>query len=172
MFNNKGEEEAKPDSVDHNQIMHHNNEEENESAMQEQPIQHFVECPHCSHQNISGESKCEKCYGQLPVISPNSTILLVQCHNDEEDEKNCSYCHGNRTVNDPDTGDKNIVHTDQKYHKFGLNSSKLTVDDLELLLDNGFTRCGNYIYNRTNQSSCCEVWQYRVDISEFKISQS
>ena len=51
-------------------------------------------------------------------------------------------------------------------------SSKLTVNDLETLLDKGFTRCGTYVYNRTSRISCCEVWQYRVDISEFKISQS
>ena len=92
------------------------------------------------------------------IISPKTSILLVQCHTDEEDEKDCAYCLGKRTVDDPETDQKDIVLTDQKYHKFGLNSSKMTVDDLELLLDSGFTRCGNYIYNRTNQSSCCEVW--------------
>jgi len=47
----------------------------------------------------------------------------------------------------------------------------MNVKDLEHCLNMGFTRCGTYIYKRTSHKSCCEVWQYRVDINDFKISQ-
>jgi len=46
----------------------------------------------------------------------------------------------------------------------------MKVEDLEHSLNMGFTRCGTYIYKRTSHMSCCEVWQYRVDVNDFKIS--
>jgi arginyl-tRNA--protein-N-Asp/Glu arginylyltransferase len=46
----------------------------------------------------------------------------------------------------------------------------MKVEDLEHCLNMGFTRCGTYIYKRTSHMSCCEVWQYRVDVNDFKIS--
>ena len=64
------------------------------------------------------------------------------------------------------------METDCKYHKLGFTSTKMTASDLEWCLDRGFTRCGTYIYQRTSKNSCCEVWQYRVEINEFKINKS
>ena len=58
------------------------------------------------------------------------------------------------------------------YNKLGFTSTKLNVHDLEHCLNCGFTRCGTYIYQRSSKNSCCEVWQYRVDINEFQYSDS
>ena len=51
-------------------------------------------------------------------------------------------------------------------------SGKFRIDDWETLLNLGFTRSGNYFYFRDTHRSCCEVYQYRVDINKFKPSQS
>ena len=48
----------------------------------------------------------------------------------------------------------------------------MRVEDLEHCLNMGFTRCGTYIYQRTSRPSCCEVWQYRVNIDDFIYSDS
>ena len=57
-------------------------------------------------------------------------------------------------------------------HKVGFTTNKLRVDDYDTLLDHGFTRCGCYCYVRNNILSCCECYQYKVLISDFKMSKS
>lgn len=106
------------------------------------------------------------------MIFDKSSVLLARSHDDSSEEGECSYCNGERVVDDPETGEKNIKESDCKYHKLGFTSTKLTTRDLQYCLDQGFTRCGTYIYQRNSKKSCCEVWQYRVDIDEFKISNS
>jgi len=49
-------------------------------------------------------------------------------------------------VDDPETGEKDIVEEGCKYHKLGFTSTKLRATDLELALDKNFTRCGTYVY--------------------------
>jgi arginyl-tRNA---protein transferase len=51
-------------------------------------------------------------------------------------------------------------------------SGKFRIDDWERLLNLGFTRSGNYFYFRDTHKSCCDIYQYRVDISKFKMSSS
>jgi len=46
------------------------------------------------------------------------------------------------------------------------------VADLEHFYNCGFTRCGSYIYKRNSKDSCCEIFQYRVDMPRFKMSDS
>jgi len=75
-----------------------------------------------------------------------SSVLLARSHDDSSEEGECSYCNGVRTVDDPETGEKDIKEEGLKYHKLGFTSTKLTVSDLELSLNKGFTRCGTYIY--------------------------
>lgn len=107
-----------------------------------------------------------------PQCFNKTSVLLVRSHDDASYEGECSYCKGIRIVDDPDTGEKGIKEEDVKYCKLGFSTTKMRVDDLEACLENGFTRCGTYIYQRNSKNSCCEVWQYRVNIDEFKISQS
>jgi hypothetical protein len=106
-----------------------------------------------------------------PLIFDKTSVLLTRSHDDSSSEGECSYCNGVRIVDDPETGEKDIKETDCKYHKLGFTSTKMTSRDLQLCLDRNFTRCGSYIYQRNSRTSCCEVWQYRVDIDEFKISK-
>ena len=47
----------------------------------------------------------------------------------------------------------------------GFTSGKFRADDFECLLNLGFTRSGNYFYLRDIARSCCEVFQYRIDIT-------
>lgn len=58
------------------------------------------------------------------------------------------------------------------YHKLGFTTCKLKVSDYETLLDKGFTRCGTYCYIRNQTMSCCECYQYKVKIADFKMSKS
>jgi hypothetical protein len=113
----------------------------------------------------------------VPIEPPTqifnrTSILLSRSHDDKSEEGECSYCDGKRYVDDPETDEKGIEETDLKYHKLGFSTTKLSVHDLERCLDSGFTRCGTYIYQRSSKDSCCEVWQYRVDINQFQYSDS
>ena len=46
----------------------------------------------------------------------------------------------------------------------------MRMDDMEKVFDQGWTKCGTYFYLRSAHKSCCEVFQYRVDCTDFKIS--
>jgi arginyl-tRNA--protein-N-Asp/Glu arginylyltransferase len=107
-----------------------------------------------------------------PRVFDKTSILLVRSHDDKGEEGECSYCNEKRCVDDPETGEKGIEETGVKYHKFGFTTTKMRVDDLETCLNNGFTRCGTYVYKRNSKNSCCEVWQYRVNCLDFKMSKS
>ena len=100
-----------------------------------------------------------------------TTILIGRSHQDWFEENNCEYCFGKRTVDNPDTKEEE-KETDLPFYKLGISTSKLRVEDLETFLNHGFTRCGAFIYKRANWKSCCEVWQYMVNIDDFKISGS
>lgn len=54
----------------------------------------------------------------------------------------------------------------------GFTSGKFRIDDWEALLNLGFTRSGNYFYYRDTHRSCCDIYQYRVDITKFVPSSS
>ncbi len=82
---------------------------------------------------------------------------MSHMHGSAKGYPECSYCKGIRNLY---TGD---IETDCKYHKLGFTSSKLRYDDYESLLNEGFTRCGSYIYIRNMKLSCCEAYQYRVN---------
>lgn len=91
------------------------------------------------------------------VVKPHSTVLMARMHDSEKGHPECSYCQGKRHTY---TGE---VEEGCNYHKLGFSSSKFRYDDYELLLNEGFTRCGNYFYSRNMLKSCCEAYQYRVD---------
>lgn len=114
----------------------------------------------------------EAVYEPPRIIQNRTSILIGRSHDDKEEEDECSYCHGKRTVDNMETGEFGVKEEGCKYHKLGFTSTKMRVDDLEKCLNNGFTRCGTYVYMRTNYKSCCEIFQYRVDVNEFKISAS
>ena len=97
--------------------------------------------------------------------------MIGRSHDNSGEEFECSYCKGKRVVDNPETGETGKEESGLGYHKLGFTSTKMKVEDLEHCLNMGFTRCGTYIYKRTSHKSCCEVWQYRVDINDFKISQ-
>ena len=39
-------------------------------------------------------------------------------------------------------------------------------------MERGYTRCGTYIYCRNVIKSCCESYQYKVEVDKFTLSNS
>lgn len=86
-------------------------------------------------------------------------------NDDSKGTPECSYCNGKR---DTFIGEQK----DLEYYKIGFTSTKLRIDDYEQLINQGFSRCGCYVYSRNLQKSCCEAYQYRVDFEKFTPSSS
>jgi len=98
--------------------------------------------------------------------------MLARSHSDKEPEMECSYCNGKRRVDNVETGENDLEESGVKYHKLGFTTTKMRAEDLERCLNQGFTRCGTYVYLRSSHKSCCEIYQYRVNIDDFKMSHS
>ena len=120
-------------------------------------------------QNVEGESQeerqkrdaewREKKEAELPMIVRDATsVLLTRSHDDSNGSDECSYCFGKRQLF---SGEE---ETGLKYHKLGFTTNKFKVSDYEQLLQQGFTRCGTYVYIRNQTKSCCEIYQYKVAI--------
>ena len=99
-------------------------------------------------------------------MKDKTSILLTRSHDDAKGSEDCSYCHGKRTLY---SGEE---EKDLKYHKLGFTTNKFRVNDYELLLQKGFTRCGTYVYIRNQIKSCCEIYQYKVPIADFKMNRA
>ncbi len=98
-----------------------------------------------------------------PELAFNRTSIFmtrVISDDDKYGAPECGYCKGFRGK-----------EKDLEYYKVSCGSTKLRTDDYEKLLSRGFTRCGTYIYSRMPRKSCCETYQYRVDMNEFKITK-
>jgi hypothetical protein len=96
--------------------------------------------------------------GEEPKLIFNKTsVLVTSSHDDSEGKSECSYCHGKRTTFE---GNEEGL----KYYTSAFTSTKLRADDYEKLLESGYTRCGTYIYIRNVQKSCCESYQYKVEV--------
>ena len=78
-------------------------------------------------------------------------ILMTRSHGDEKGSPECSYCKGKRNT-------FNGEEKDLKYHKLGFTTNKFKVSDYEVLLQQGFTRCGSYVYIRNQMLSYCECY--------------
>ena len=87
-----------------------------------------------------------------PIVLPKSTVLMARMHDSEKGHPECSYCNGKRNTY---LGE---IEEGCNYHKLGFSSSKFLWQDYELLLNEGFTRCGNYFYIRNMRKSCCEAY--------------
>ena len=57
----------------------------------------------------------------------------------------CAYCDNKRVGVDPDTKEETLEE-DLKNYSIAFTSTKMTVDDMEILFNTGFTRCGTYMY--------------------------
>ncbi|TNV81128.1 hypothetical protein FGO68_gene1509 [Halteria grandinella] len=91
----------------------------------------------------------------------NKTSILINAFHDETPEmKNCDYCQGKRNG-----GEENLP-----FFMRGFTSGKMRSDDFQRLLNLGYTRSGNYFYQRNIQKGCCDVYQYRVDVEQFQLN--
>lgn len=105
-----------------------------------------------------------------------SSFNVLCSRDDDEEAGECSYCFEKRRVVDPYEPNKSDAELkeekDCKYQMSIVTSNKIKVDDAEKFFEAGYTRCGSMFYKRSNEKSCCEVWQYRVDVTQFKMSRS
>lgn len=69
-------------------------------------------------------------------------------------------------------GEEKTEETDLLKYSTGFSSTKMSVHDMELLMNSGFTRCGTYFYSQNMSKSCCENWHYVNNINQFKMSHS
>lgn len=116
----------------------------------------------------------EEAQEAVPIDVFNKTsILLSRCHDDKKAKaKQCTHCNGERQVDDAVTGEEIVEKTDLLKYSSGFVSTKMSVYDLEKMQNCGFVRCGTYFYQQNMSKSCCENWQYLININEFKMSHS
>ena len=71
----------------------------------------------------------------------------------------CGYCK------DPITGKRH-----QTAYKYRLNLNSIPIDIYEEMIINGWSRCGNLLYKTIYEKTCCKLYQPRVNINNFVIS--
>ena len=54
----------------------------------------------------------------------------------------------------------------------GFRTNKLKISDFEHLLDKGFCVCGTYTRLNDQSKACCEVYQYKVKVADFKLNRN
>lgn len=138
--------------------------------LKERPDQSSDQEKDTTSNNESSEQTEEE---KLPEkIYPNRTsIFLTRSTDDSWGSGECAYCGAKRVGIDPETNEES-TETDLKNYSMAFTSTKMTVNDMELLFNTGFTRCGTYMYQKQHKQSCCEVWQYCVKAKDFVITQS
>lgn len=95
----------------------------------------------------------------------NKTLIDLQTIRSNVFSTHCGYCHSKReTFNGPEENLKNI-------YAVMLNSNKIRADDYENLTNKGFSRCGNSFYIKDAVNSCCECYQYKVDMPIFQLNK-
>ncbi len=85
-------------------------------------------------------------------------INICQMHSDDY-LRGCGYCK------DPITNIRKITSS-----KFGLTLEYIPIDIYEQMFFKGWTRCGDYFYKSCYEKTCCKLYQPRININEFKIS--
>ena len=58
----------------------------------------------------------------------------------------------------------------QTSYKYRIYLKSISVDILEELIEKGWTRCGNLIYRTSYEKTCCKLYQPRININNFKIT--
>ena len=101
-------------------------------------------------------------------VFDRTSILLTRAHDSNTPSTECSYCKGKRNVINEQG--KEVVETDNMYYKEGFTCTKMRIDDYDNVMNAGYTRCGSYFYKKANHRCCCEIFQYRVDVNQFKIN--
>ena len=97
---------------------------------------------------------------------------MTQNYSDLNPLSDCSYCKSTRKVNNMETGENGIIENEAKNYKHAFKVGLLRVDDLENMLDAGYARYAESVFMTSNHKSCCEVWQYRVNVDDFKMSNN
>ena len=98
-------------------------------------------------------------------IDRNKTTINLNGSHQFKKINYCGYCKGNRqTMDGIEEGLQNVV--------MGFKTCKIKVDDYELLLDKGFCLCGTYARLNDQTKACCEVYQYKVKMLDFKLNKN
>ena len=91
----------------------------------------------------------------------NKNVLNVNLRNMKSDNipLYCGYCR------DPITNMYNKTG-----YKYKLILKSIPIDIFEEMVTKGWTRCGNEIYMTSYEKTCCKLYQPRLNINNFKIS--
>ena len=90
----------------------------------------------------------------------NNVLKINICQMDPDNYmRPCGYCK------DPITNIRKRTSS-----KYGLTLENLPIDIYEQMFFKGWTRCGDYFYKSSYEKTCCKLYQPRININEFKIS--
>ena len=91
----------------------------------------------------------------------NKNVLKVNLPNMKSDNipLYCGYCKNPITNMDNKTS-----------YKYILKLKSIPIDILEEMISKGWTRCGNEIYISSYEKTCCKLYQPRLNINNFQIS--
>ena len=90
----------------------------------------------------------------------NNALKINICQMDPDNYlRGCGYCK------DPITNIRKITS-----YKFKLTLKYIQIDIYEKIFIKGWTRCGDYFYKSSYEKTCCKLYQPRININEFKIS--
>ena len=93
--------------------------------------------------------------------SYNSNYLRINLldMNPDYNPSGCGYC-------------KNIItgERNKTSYKYRLELKSLPIDVYEEMLKKGWTRCGSLFYKTSYEKTCCKLYQPRVNINNFVIS--
>ena len=91
----------------------------------------------------------------------NNNILRINISDLSPDfvPSGCGYC-------------KDIITGERKKtsYKYRLNFNSIPIDIFEDLVTKGWSRCGGIIYKTSYEKTCCKLYQPRVNINNFVIS--
>lgn len=100
------------------------------------------------------------------IVQNKSSVHISGITADDYECKDCDYCKPKNQAKG-----ENEKKSDEIYFMGGLSSGKFRIDHFEKALDLGACRSGDFIYFRNQRTSCCEVYNYRLEIEKFQISK-
>ena len=108
----------------------------------------------------------EKMKNKKSEICENRTsVSISKLMHDGRPMNGCDYCKPANLLRSEEE------KSDEVFYMGGFTSGKFRIDDFEHALNMGACRSGEFIYFRNQRTSCCEVWNYRVQIDQFQISK-
>ena len=106
------------------------------------------------------------------IVENWSSLHISAITADDYECRDCDYCKPINSQKDqlgPVAGEseKEGAKSDEVYYMGGFSTGKFRIDHFEHALDMGACRSGDFVYFRNQRKSCCEVYNYRLQIDQF-----